>query len=322
MHLAADTLMLRVNGVRAEARDIISLELTAPDGALLPPFAPGSHLELHLRNGQIRHYSLLNDPAERHRYVVAVGLAAESRGGSRFIHGSLRQGDTLTVIGPRNNFLLDERAERYCFVAGGIGITPILSMVRWCITHGKPWRLTYTARNRTRAAFYEELQALDPTRVHFHFNDEHGGSHLCVDALVDSLDKAEQLYCCGPDPLMQAVKHAGAGVAERMHFEWFTAPETPPQAASTVDGFEVVLRRSGRTLRVAEDQSVLDALEANGLEVPFSCRAGICRTCETAVCAGTPDHRDHVLSDDERAANDCMLICVSRALTPSLELDL
>lgn len=322
MHLAADTLLLRVNGVRAEARDIISLELTSPDGALLPAFAPGSHLELHLRNGQIRHYSLLNDPVERHRYVVAVGLAAESRGGSRFIHGSLRQGDTLTVLGPRNNFTLDEQAERYCFVAGGIGITPILSMVRWCISNGKPWRLIYTARNRTRAAFYEELQALDPTRVRFHFNDEHGGSHLAIAALVDSLDKTEQLYCCGPDPLMQAVKQAGASIAERMHFEWFTAPEPPTQPASDAEGFEVALRRSGRTLRVAEDQSILDALEANGMEVPFSCRAGICRTCETPVCAGTPDHRDHVLSDDERAANDCMLICVSRALTPSLELDL
>lgn len=322
MSLAADTLTLRVNGVRAEARDIISLELTSPDSAQLPAFTPGSHLEVHLRNGQIRHYSLLNDPAERHRYVVAVGLAVDSRGGSRFIHGSLRQGDTLTVIGPRNNFPLDEQAERYCFVAGGIGITPILSMVRWCISKGKPWRLVYTARNRSRAAFYEELQALDPTRIRFHFNDEHDGTHLAVDELVKALDETEQLYCCGPDLLMQAVKHAGAAIAERMHFEWFTAPETPPPMAGDAEGFEVKLRRSGMTLRVAEDQSILDALEAKGLEVPFSCRAGICRTCETPVCAGTPDHRDHVLSDDERAANDCMLICVSRALTPSLELDL
>lgn len=322
MNLATDTRLLRVSGVRAEAKDIISLELTSPDGAELPPFAPGAHLELHLRNGQIRHYSLLNDPAERHRYVIAVGLASQSRGGSRFIHGSLRQGDTLTVVGPRNNFSLDERAERFCFVAGGIGITPILSMLRWCIRNGKAWRLAYAARNRARAAFYEDIRALDPAHVQLHFSDERDGCHLAIDDLVSSLAEDEHLYCCGPDPLMQAVKQAGAAVAERMHFEWFTAPQTPPHAAGDDEGFEVVLRRSGRTLRVADDQSILDALEANGLEVPFSCRAGICRTCETPVCAGIPEHRDHVLSDEERAANDCMLICVSRALTPALELDL
>ncbi|EWC42456.1 2Fe-2S iron-sulfur cluster binding domain-containing protein [Pseudomonas stutzeri] len=322
MNLATDTLVLRVGGVRAEAKDIISLEFTSPSGADLPPFTSGSHLELHLRNGQIRHYSLLNDPTERHRYVVAVSLAAESRGGSRFIHGSLRQGDTLTVVGPRNNFALDERAERFCFVAGGIGITPILSMLRWCIRNGKDWRLVYAARNRARAAFYEELRALDPERVQFHFNDEQDGRYLAVDDLVSSLGDDEHLYCCGPDPLMQAVQQAGTAVAERLHFEWFSPPELPTQEASDDQGFEVVLRRSGRTLRVAEDQSILDALEANGIEAPFSCRAGICRTCETSVCGGLPEHRDYVLSDEERAANDCMMICVSRARTASLELDL
>ena len=322
MSLATDSLVLRVGGVRAEAKDIISLELTSPSGGELPPFTPGSHLELHLRNGQIRHYSLLNDPAERHRYVVAVGLATESRGGSRFIHGSLRQGDTLTVVGPRNNFALDERAERFCFVAGGIGITPILSMIRWCIGNGKDWRLVYAARNRTRAAFYEELRALDPERVRFHFNDEHDGRHLAIDELVGSLREGEHLYCCGPDPLMQAVRQASTSVAWRVHFEWFSPPELPSQETGDAEGFEVVLRRRGRTLRVADDQSILDALEANGIEAPFSCRAGICRTCETAVCAGTPEHRDYVLSDEERAANNCMMICVSRARTPSLELDL
>lgn len=322
MSLATDTLMLRVNHVRAEAKDVLALELTAPDGSDLPPFTPGAHLELKLRNGQIRHYSLLNDPAERHRYVIAVGLALETRGGSRFIHESLRQGDSLAVTAPRNNFPLDEDATRYCFVAGGIGITPILSMIRWCERHGRDWRLVYAARNRIRAAFYEDLLALDPQRIRFHFSNEHEGAHLPVDELVATLAPDEQLYCCGPDPLMQAVKQASEPIVSQVHFEWFTPPELPPLQTGNAEGFEVVLRRSGRTLHVGNDQSILEALEANGFDVPFSCRAGICRSCETTVCAGTPEHRDYVLSDEERAAGDCLMICVSRALTPSLELDL
>ena len=322
MSNVTESLVLRVEHVRAEAKDVLAFELASLDGCDLPPFTPGAHLELQLRNGKIRHYSLLNDPAERHRYVIAVGLAQETRGGSRFIHESLRQGDTLVVNGPRNNFPLDEEASRYCFVAGGIGITPILSMIRWCVRHAKEWRLVYAARNRTRAAFYEELLALDPQRAQFHFTDEHQGAHLPVGTLVTSLGADEQLYCCGPEPLMQAVKSASSTIANRVHFEWFTPPELPQPEVVGSAGFEVVLRRTGRSIQVSDDQSILDALEANGVEAPFSCRAGICRTCETTVCAGTPDHRDHVLSAEERAAGTSMMICVSRALGPSLELDL
>lgn len=321
MSLANPPLTLQVTRIVAEAKDVLSLELSDPHGGELPPFAPGAHLELQLRNGLVRHYSLLNDSHERHRYVVAVCLPADSRGGSRFIHGSLRQGDSLRVVGPRNNFPLDERAERFCFVAGGIGITPILSMVRWCIRHGRDWRLVYAARSRQRAAFYEELQALDAERVRFHFNDERGGVHLDADELVASLRDGEQLYCCGPDALMQAVRQAGAGCAERMHFEWFAPPQQPEETAGGA-GFDLVLRRSERTLRVGEDQSILEALEEAGIEAPFSCRAGICRSCETAICAGSADHRDLVLSEEERAGNASLLICVSRARSATLELDL
>ncbi|MNZ18359.1 Phenoxybenzoate dioxygenase subunit beta [compost metagenome] len=322
MSLANTALTLQVSRIMAEAKDVVSLELIDPRGGELPPFTPGAHLELHLRNGLIRHYSLLNDNRERQRYVVAVGLHTDSRGGARYIHGTLRQGDSLKVVGPRNNFPLDEDAERYCFVAGGIGITPILSMVRWCVRHGKDWRLVYAARNRSRAAFYEELQALDAERVHYHFNDERNGEHLAVDELVASLRDGEQLYCCGPDALMQEVRQVSSAVAERVHFEWFAAPEQPADESASAAGFDLVLRRSGRTLRVGEGQSILEALEAAGLDAPFSCRSGICRSCETGICAGTADHRDLVLSEEERAGNTSMLICVSRALSSSLELDL
>lgn len=324
-HTMTTSLNLKVNRILAEAQDVLSVELVDSAGGELPPFEPGAHLELHLRSGHIRHYSLLNDNSERQRYVVGVGLAADSRGGSRFIHGSLREGDLLKVVGPRNNFPLDPQAGRYCLVAGGIGITPLLAMVRWAERQGREWRLVYTARGRHRAAFYEALMTLDQGRgrVHLHFNDEQQGRLLDIDALVASLAPDEHLYCCGPDPLMQAVKTASEAIAERAHFEWFTPPATLLAAQQDdSEGFDVVLRRSGMTVRVGEQQSILEALEEAGLQPAFSCRAGLCRSCETRVCSGTPDHRDLVLSEEEREANDLMLICCSRAHTPSLELDL
>ncbi|MDH1443262.1 PDR/VanB family oxidoreductase [Pseudomonas sp. GD03721] len=319
------SLNLKVNRILAEAQDVLSVELVDGAGGELPPFQPGAHLELHLRSGHIRHYSLLNDNSERQRYVVGVGLAAGSRGGSRFIHGSLREGDVLKVVGPRNNFPLDTQAGRYCLVAGGIGITPLLAMARWAESQGRDWRLIYTARGRHRAAFYEALMALDQGRgrVRLYFNDEQQGRLLDIDDLVASLAPDEHLYCCGPDPLMQAVKSATETIAERAHFEWFTPPATLAAAQlEDAEGFEVILRRSGFSVRVSEQQSILEALEEAGVEPPFSCRAGLCRSCETRVVAGTPDHRDLVLTHEEREANDLMLICCSRAHTPTLELDL
>lgn len=324
MSTAQNPMQLKVGRIMAEAKDVLSVELVDPTGRELPPFAPGAHLELHLRSGHIRHYSLLNDSSERYRYVVGVGLAPESRGGSRYIHGSLREGDMLKVVGPNNHFPLNDEAGGYCLVAGGIGITPILSMARWAERHGRPWRVVYTARGRQRAAFYEELLVLDQGRgrVQWHFNDEKQGQLLDVAALAASLQSDEHLYCCGPDPLMQAVKGATADQAERVHFEWFAAPSSVPAEAGSADGFEVVLRLSGQRLWVSEDQSILEAMEAAGMSPAFSCRAGICRSCETRVHNGTPDHRDMVLSDEEKEANDTMLICCSRSLTPALELEL
>ncbi|WP_437883941.1 PDR/VanB family oxidoreductase [Pseudomonas sp. LRF_L74] len=315
---------LRVSRISAEAKDVCVVELTALDNGELAPFTPGAHLELMLGNGLIRHYSLLNDCSERHRYLIAVGLSEDSRGGSRFIHGSLRQNDVINARPPRNNFELDPHAERYCFVAGGIGITPILAMIHWCQRNNRPWRLIYSVRSLQRAAYYEPLSQLDPARVQWHVTDQQGGRHLDARAVIDSLASDEQLYCCGPSPLMSAIRDAGAAVASQLHFEWFAAP-AQPEAETLGDGsgaFDLQLLRSGRTLRVEAEQSILEALEASGLEPPFACRAGVCRTCETRVCAGQPDHRDMVLSDEERAAGDCLLICVSRSLSPSLALDL
>lgn len=313
---------LQVVRFGAEARDVVRLELVAPDGGELPAFTPGAHLAIRLPNGLLRHYSLVNDWRERQRYELGVGLAVDSRGGSRFIHGRLREGDRLQVQGPFNNFPLDGEAGRYCFLAGGIGITPIMAMIRWCVAMQRPWRLVYAVRSRQRAAFLEELLDLGAEHLQLYCSAEPGGVRLDVAELVAGLAADEQLYCCGPEPLLQALQQAwGARPAGQLHFERFAAPAEPAPAAAADSAFEVLLRRSGRRIAVAPGQSILEALEAAGIAHPFSCRAGICRTCETQVCAGEPEHRDFALSAAEHAAGR-MLICVSRACGSSLELDL
>ncbi len=318
---APQTLTVEVADVRAEARDVMTLELRAPGGGALPPFEPGAHLEITLPNGLVRHYSLINDWRETERYVVAVGRAANSRGGSDYIHRHVRAGMRLTISAPRNNFRLEMDADRYLFVAGGIGLTPIMAMIRRCEAENKSWRLIYAARSRQRAAFYEDLCGFGAERVHFHFDDE-CGQVLDVSDAVSRWQEGERIYCCGPAPLMQTMEtltqHLPTGT---VRFEWFTAPDDGLGPEDN-DSFQVQLRRSGLDLVVPPDKSILQVLEENGVDVPFSCREGLCGTCQTAVCEGEPDHRDYVLSDEEREAGSSMMVCVSRAKSPVLVLDL
>lgn len=313
-------LTLRISAINAEAKDILSFELVSLDGQPLPPFKPGAHLEVHLPNGLIKHYSLSNDCTERHRYVVGVSLSPLSRGGSRFLHGGLRVDDTIGTSLPRNHFPLIETSERYDFIAGGIGITPILSMIRWCENNGKEWFLHYLARSRLRAAFYEELQQFPDHRVNGHFLDEHGGQPLDIEATLADIPGHSHIYCCGPGPLMERVKEATASrPAEHAHFEWFSAaPKVDTEVATS---FSVIAKRSGVTVNIPPDQSILEALESSGICLPFSCREGLCSSCETRVIAGIPDHRDLVLSEQQKATNETMLICVSRSKSEVLELD-
>lgn len=310
---------LLVTAVRAEARDVLLIELRDPAGAALPPFTAGAHLEITLDRQLIRHYSLCNDPAERDRYWLGVGLARDSRGGSKRVHETLRVGSQLLVSAPRNNFPLDPSNELAVFVAGGIGITPVMAMIRACLAAGRPWRLHYCVRNRARCAFYEELRALDPSTLQFHFDDEQPALFDAAAVLAD-VPEASHIYCCGPAPLMHAVQAATASRdPARVHFEWFTAAAVDTAADQA---FEVLLRNSGKRLSVPAGRSILEVLEDHGEGVPYACREGLCATCRTTVLAGIPDHRDSVLSAAERAANDQMLICVSRAKSPLLELEL
>lgn len=322
-----ETLSLVVSAVRAEALDVLSIELRDPRGGRLPPFSPGAHLEIELPGAGedgatlLRHYSLCNAYSETDRYQVAVGLAPNGRGGSRHVHAHIRVGTTISARPPRNNFELCEEAQHYRFIAGGIGITPILSMLRWCETNGKSWSLLYCARSRIRTAFYEQLSALG-SGVRFHFSDEADGGLADLEAELAMNEANEHVYCCGPQSLMQAVRSAGAHrPADSLHFEWFSSAQ-PDGVNASADAFEVLVRSRGLRLRVERNKSILETLEEHGISVPFSCREGLCRTCETPLCGGVADHRDFVLSEQEQHAQTSLMVCVSRAKTPLLELDI
>lgn len=318
-----DTLTLRLRAMTWEAEGVLGLELVpAAPGEPLPAFTAGAHIDLHLPGGPVRSYSLLNDPTERHRLCVAVHRDPASRGGSRQVHEQLRPGQLLTVSPPRNHFPLDEGAPLSVLIAGGIGITPLLCMVRRLTALGRPWVLHHAARTRAHAAFCDELQALAAQgggTLHRVFDQEPGGRMIDIAALVADLPDGAHVYCCGPAGMLAAFERATAGLPpERVHLEYFAAKDAP--AAS--GGFSVKLRRDGRTVPVPPGQSILDALSAIGAEPPWSCREGVCGTCEVRVLEGVPDHHDMVLSPAQREANDRMMVCCSGAKSPLLVLDL
>jgi tetrachlorobenzoquinone reductase len=319
---APTLLSLRVRAMTWEAESVLGVELVplAPN-TLLPSFDAGAHVDLHLPGDVQRSYSLLNAPGERQRYCIAVNKDAASRGGSRWVHESLRPGAVLTVSAPRNNFALAESAPHSVFIAGGIGVTPILSMIRRLKALGRPWKLHYAARTRAHAAFADTLRELaeGSGELEFCFDQEPGGRMLDLAAIVRSLPEGAHVYCCGPTGMLGAFESAVAGLPpERVHVEYFAAKE----AAATAGGFRVTLQRSGRAIDVHPGQTILDSLIAAGVEPPWSCREGVCGTCETRVLAGIPDHRDLVLSAADHAANDRMMVCCSGAKSATLVLDL
>ncbi|HNP35247.1 MAG TPA: PDR/VanB family oxidoreductase [Woeseiaceae bacterium] len=315
-------ILAEIDTVNAEARDVMSFTLVAKDGGSLPACEAGGHIEISFPGGLIRHYSLINDCRATDYYMIAVGRSADSRGGSDYIHSHFRVGTRLRITAVRNNFSLDTSADAYCFVAGGIGITPIMSMIRWCRQNNRPWRLIYAARSRQRAAFYEDLSRAGADQVRFHFDDEQG-KVLDVSEVLGDLAPGDQVYCCGPAALMNAVAAAtGHRPSGSVHFEWFVAPAQDEAAASNNTELTVNLKQSGITLTVPPGQSILEAIEAAGVAHPFSCREGACGMCATAVLEGEPEHRDFVLSDEERIRGDTMMVCVSRAVSGYLVLNL
>lgn len=317
------TLKARVHAIRYEAEDIVSVELRPASATIqFPSFEPGSHIDLHLGNGLVRSYSLCNLDMGEQRYVVGVLNDRASRGGSRYVHETLRVGSTLRISAPRNNFRLQENASATVLVAGGIGITPIFAMLQKLHQLGRRARVVYCARSREAAAFREAIAALARDDVQWHFDAEAGGPPD-LKAMLAGLSAETHFYCCGPTRMLDAYQQSCAELGYRnVHLERFTAPlrdALPDEAAQ--HGFDVELRRSGRVVQVPPDRSILDVLQEVGVHIDSSCREGVCGSCETAVLEGDVDHRDCVLSETERTANKSMMICVSRCRSGRLVLD-
>ncbi len=311
------TVDLEVVAKTTVAEDVATLTLAHPEGARLRDWAPGAHVDLVLPNGLTRHYSLCGDRWDPFTYTVGVLRERTGRGGSAYVHDVLQPGDRVGVGGPRNNFHLVP-AERYLFVAGGIGITPLLAMVHQAELVGADWRLLYGGRRRASMAFLDRLEPYGD-RVQVVPQDELG--LLDLRGFLGEPHQDVRVYCCGPAPLLAALEVACAGwPAHSVRTERFVVEELNAPAQTTP--FEVELARSGRTVVVEPGASVLEAIGTVGVDVLSSCRQGICGTCETTVLAGRPDHRDSLLDDDERAVNDCMFVCVSRSLDDRLVLDL
>lgn len=315
---------LVVTRLSREAEDVRGVELQAEDASELPAFTAGAHIDLYLPGGVVRQYSLLNDPQERTRYCLGIGLAPASRGGSRYVHQNLQVGHKVRVGPPRSLFGIEPAATEHVFIAGGIGITPILSMIRWCIARERPWRLLYGVRSRSRAAFLWDL-APHRRSVMLHVDEESQDGFADLRGFLDVAPPGAHVYCCGPSPLMNAVADAGvqAGFASSaLHFERFSGESRVAKVENADKPFDIVLRQSGHRFTVPAGISILETLENHGMGIPCSCREGLCRTCEVPLLQGAADHRDYVLTDEERAANNTILVCVSRARGGELVLDI
>lgn len=316
------TFDVRVSERRLVGEDIVSLSLIRADGEWFPLWEPGAHIDLLIESDEgetfSRQYSLWNVGADRSVWRIAVLKDPKSRGGSLGVHEKLDVGSELKVRGARNHFPL-QAAESYVFFAGGIGITPILPMVRAVEAAGAPWRLYYMARNRERLALLEEISTLPPHRVELHCDDEKGLIDLV--GITESLGSGDHVYGCGPGPLLDVLQRmADESGTWTFHCERFAAATVSATAEEAP--FEVFLARSGRTLKVPAGVSCLKVLRDAGTDVDWSCSEGVCGTCETEVLEGEPDHRDAVLTEEERAGNETMMPCVSRARSARIVLNL
>jgi ferredoxin-NADP reductase len=298
------------------ADHVVSLTLAAADGSPLPPWTPGAHIDLVLGDDLVRQYSLCGSPGDRRSWRLGVLRSPDSRGGSTTVHANLHAGAAIRVRGPRNHFPL-VASPRYLFIAGGIGITPMLPMIAEAEAAGADWRLLYGGRERASMAFLDEL-ATYGTKVALVPEDERG--MLDLDAEVGVPQERTLVYACGPTGLLDAIEtRCLTWPPGRLHLERFSAKATAPVRNTE---FELVLQRSGLTLAVPADKSVFEVCNQAGVSVVGSCLEGVCGTCETDVVDGDVDHRDSVLNEDEREANEYMMICVSRCRSARLTLDL
>ncbi|WP_423458590.1 PDR/VanB family oxidoreductase [Ottowia sp. VDI28] len=307
---------VKLVAIRLAAEGTMLFELKKLDASPLPPFTAGAHIDVTLPNGLVRQYSLCNGPLDTDCYVIGVKRDRNSRGGSAYMHDTLRVGAVLEVSAPRNHFELDESAAHTILIAGGIGVTPIACMADRLSALGKSYELHYSVRLRDEALFLDRL----PSSLNLHVDEEQPpGQFLNLAGIVSRAPAATHFYCCGPGPMLDAFVVATAGRPEgHVHLERFSADIE----VAAEGGFSVELARTGCTVKVEPGQTILEAVRTCGVQVRASCEQGICGACETRVLQGTPDHRDTLLSSEEKAANDVMMICCSGSLGPRLVLDL
>ncbi|SLN56408.1 PDR/VanB family oxidoreductase [Roseisalinus antarcticus] len=315
-------LTLRVTAIRYRTETVRQIELRHPGGAALPPASPGAHIDLRLPGDLSRSYSLVNAPGDDGRYVIAVHRDPASRGGSAHMCETLRVGDMIEVSAPLNTFPMAETGDAV-FFAGGIGITPILSMIRARAASGAGWTLHYAFRAEALAAYLDELRHLAAESggtLHLH-DDALSGAVYDIAADVAAVPAGAHLYCCGPSPMLDAFEAAAAAEKGRdpdtIHVERFTNV-----VEASTESFTVVLKRKGKEFEVPAGRTIMEVLQENGVRVAYSCREGVCGTCETRVIEGEPDHKDKVLSERERASNKVIMICCSGARSSRLVLDI
>jgi vanillate O-demethylase ferredoxin subunit len=311
-----------VTRVTREAEGILSFEFRDPEGRDLPPFTAGAHLEIQISDGIIRSYSLCNDPAERHRYVVAVLKEESGRGGSRAMHEMIGEGARLLVLPPRNHFPLAGReARRHLLVAGGIGVTPMIAMIAELENRGAQWSMHYCTRSPERTAFLDQLQPfVEAGKVFLHHDGGDPAKGLDLKAALSEFGVGTHLYYCGPPGFMAACAQClEPWPPHAVHREYFASPAAE-QDTATREPFQVKLNSTGEILDVPADRSIADVLRSTGSPVETDCEDGYCGTCITRYLAGTPEHRDTVLSEKERRSY--LMVCCARARGGVIELDL
>lgn len=312
-----EVLDLRVREMRWEAQDVLSLVLDDPEGRELPPWEPGAHIDVRFSNGIERQYSLCSDPRDRSGWRIAILAERPSRGGSRFVHSALRVGDAVSASLPMNNFSLDE-AEEYVFVAGGIGVTPIIPMVEAATRQQIPWKLAYLGSQADRMAFRSSpLMATDRCTIVAADSDP----RLNLKDWVGVPERGVHVYACGPERMLDELELLSADWPRgALHIERFQAKALGESIGA--DSFDVEAKKSGMVVTVDKTCTVLEMLEQAGIGIPSSCREGVCGTCETGVIDGAVEHRDSILTPDEREDNETMMVCVSRSLGDKLVLDI
>lgn len=316
-------LTMRVLRIDDETQDIRRFELVSEDGGRLPSFTAGAHIDLHLGAEIIRQYSLCNGPDQVDSYTIAVKREPQSRGGSSALHDRVKVGDLIPVTGPRNHFPLDSTARQHLLLAGGIGVTPLLSMARHLKAQGVSFRMVYFTRSVQHTAFNDLLTGPEfAAEVEIRHGVEPSAMGEQLRALLAAHPAGGHVYACGPRPFMQLVEEIAAasyppGAIHLEHFQADPEAQTGPR-----DAFRIRLAKSGKELDVPAGESMIDVLTRHGVRVEMMCQQGVCGTCLTGVLEGVPDHRDAFLSEAEKRANDKVLLCCSRALSPLLVLDL